>query len=748
MRWVTATDLEQWANTRRAEEDLPLLIRRLILASAGQIGSLAFPGGDSVFRPGWDGQLHAESCSFPLPNGSSVWEVGKNRDSKKKANDDFKKRNQETPKKTRRDTTFIFVTPRRWLYKKEDKTTWAEGKAKIGGWEKVTIIDADDLETWLEHCPGVSSWFARTIGKQPEGVEGLGSFWRRVISDTEPELTPDIILAGRESLCEKFENWAEGTNQILRIRADTLEESLLLLCAWAQKVGGPTKEYLFANAVVVHDEEAWRQLTATNRPLIFIPFFSSGSLGLGDITGKGHWVIVPSGWNVKPQEGMIISPWLEKQQLQAALNSAGLEEPRARHFATNSGRSLQVLMRQLAKAPERRSPPWVTHEGAQALIPLLLVGRWNRNREGDRNVIAELAGQPYPNVENQLTQWIHTTDSPVRQYGDAYLLTSPLDAWSLLAPHVTQIAWDRYTTVLINLLRQRDPTLDLPSEHRWAGPIYGMEFSESTLMREGMVEQLVRLAGAEDRLRLGVQPDATSIARHILSECLSPAEDIERWLSLQVHLPDLSEAAPEKFLDCLEVLLSREESARQLFDSANSLFSTSSIVYIMWAIERIRWFPENLRRCSEALLKLNQLDPGSNSEPTPRTTFLETFCLREPENSEPFANQLSSLRSLGFDNPEAAWPLLVTLLPGPQMRLVKYPPQFREISSTPDIPETWGEYLSRVEHLLDLLFEISGNQIQRWMDLADALGDLHPNGRTKVMESLEAFTNSLEGQPV
>ncbi|MDT7043596.1 hypothetical protein [Candidatus Nitronereus thalassa] len=745
MRWVTATDLEQWANTRKAEEDLPLLIRRLVLASASQIGSLAFPGGDSIFRPGWDGQLHAESCSFPVPNGLSVWEFGKNKNAKKKANDDFEKRNKETPKKIRKETTFLFVTPRRWLYRKENKTKWAEEKARKGGWKKVTIIDADNLELWLEQCPGVSSWFARSIGKQPDGVEALVDFWRRVISDSEPELTPDIILAGRESLYGKFENWAEGVNQILRIRADTLDESLLLLCAWAQKAGGPTMEYLFANAVVVHDEEAWRQITATNRPLIFMPLFNRGHLGLGDLTGNAHWVVIPSGWDGKTQDGMIIAPWLEREQLRTALQSAGLEEIKARKLSNNSGRSLQVLMRQLAKAPERRSPPWATPDCAQALIPLLLAGRWNRNHEGDRKVVAELAGQPYAIVEDQLNQWIHTTDAPVRQYGDTYLLASPLDALSLLAPYLTQTAWDRYTTVLINLLSQRDPTLDLPSGHRWAGPIYGMEFSESKLMREGMVEQLVRLAGAEDRLRLVVHPSATSIGRHILSECLSPAGDIERWLSLQVHLPDLAEAAPDQFLDCLEFLLANEESARRLFDNANSLFSTSSIVYIMWAIERVRWFSEHLRRCAEALLKLNQLDPGGNSEPTPRTTFLETFCLREPANGEPFASQLPFLRSLGLDNPEAAWPLLVSLLPGPQMRLVKYPPQFREINSTPDIPETWGEYQSRVEHLLDLLFEIGGSQIQRRIDLVHVLSDLHPNGRTKVMESLEAFISSIDG---
>ena len=150
----------------------------------------------------------------------------------------------------------------------------------------------------LDQTPAVAAWFARLIGKHPGGVEALDSFWQRAISDTEPRLTPEIILAGRERLCAAFENWVEGHDPILRIKADTREEALLLLAAWACQERGPAEDFLFANAIIVHTEEAWRQASDGLRPLILMPLMNRSPLGLGDATDRGHWIVVPSGWEL------------------------------------------------------------------------------------------------------------------------------------------------------------------------------------------------------------------------------------------------------------------------------------------------------------------------------------------------------------------------------------------------------------------------------------------------------------------
>ncbi len=53
---ISAKNIERWAGTREAQGELPRLIRRLAV-QAGTVTEIAFPAGESVSRPGWDGQI-------------------------------------------------------------------------------------------------------------------------------------------------------------------------------------------------------------------------------------------------------------------------------------------------------------------------------------------------------------------------------------------------------------------------------------------------------------------------------------------------------------------------------------------------------------------------------------------------------------------------------------------------------------------------------------------------------------------
>lgn len=73
---ITATQIEQWADTRDAQGMLPILIRRLISATT-TITALSMPGGDSVSTSGWDGivQLTKATSGFLMVPLSGKWAV-------------------------------------------------------------------------------------------------------------------------------------------------------------------------------------------------------------------------------------------------------------------------------------------------------------------------------------------------------------------------------------------------------------------------------------------------------------------------------------------------------------------------------------------------------------------------------------------------------------------------------------------------------------------------------------------------
>lgn len=92
MKWITSTDIKQWADRREAQSVLPELVVRLIRATASNITQIRFPSGDAVHLTGWDGLLETPESVYSIESGLSLWECGTNADPRNKANEHYDKR--------------------------------------------------------------------------------------------------------------------------------------------------------------------------------------------------------------------------------------------------------------------------------------------------------------------------------------------------------------------------------------------------------------------------------------------------------------------------------------------------------------------------------------------------------------------------------------------------------------------------------------------------------------------------------
>ena len=71
MKWITASQLENWAQSETARAKLPALIATLARASAKHIGTIRFPAEDKSQVHGFDGHLVAAGVpSFRTGNRS------------------------------------------------------------------------------------------------------------------------------------------------------------------------------------------------------------------------------------------------------------------------------------------------------------------------------------------------------------------------------------------------------------------------------------------------------------------------------------------------------------------------------------------------------------------------------------------------------------------------------------------------------------------------------------------------------
>ena len=112
---IKANDIEGWVSHNiPARSRLAVFLRTLVHSTGSGLTNVDFPGNDDAERPGWDGLAEAREGTPWVPAGRSGWEFGTNEDVKAKANSDFEKSVKALDKKERAETTFVFVTPRRW----------------------------------------------------------------------------------------------------------------------------------------------------------------------------------------------------------------------------------------------------------------------------------------------------------------------------------------------------------------------------------------------------------------------------------------------------------------------------------------------------------------------------------------------------------------------------------------------------------------------------------------------------------
>ncbi|MCU7885381.1 MAG: hypothetical protein KZQ82_14415, partial [Candidatus Thiodiazotropha sp. (ex Lucinoma annulata)] len=111
---VNENQLDEWVrgNAAEAQGKIVELIFRLVCASCQKPNNRRFPLGDSIGQHGADGELDTEVGYEPfVPEGKSIWEIGTSINARVKATNDYKNSTHDTPEESRREATFVFVTP-------------------------------------------------------------------------------------------------------------------------------------------------------------------------------------------------------------------------------------------------------------------------------------------------------------------------------------------------------------------------------------------------------------------------------------------------------------------------------------------------------------------------------------------------------------------------------------------------------------------------------------------------------------
>lgn len=731
LKWVDATDLVRWADRLDARARLPQLLRLLIHATVQQPGRVGFPSGESIQMGGWDGIVDAPEGNNFVANGYSVWELGVNQDVKGKADDDYDKRVKNPLGVVPAETTFVFVTPRRW----GNKDKWERDKKSEGIWADVRAYDADDLEQWLELAPAVHAWLARLVGKWSEEAQDLGSFWDEWQNSTSPAMSTQLHLAGREKEVEKVQDWLQAEPSKLTIQADSHEEVIAFLAAVIHQMPEAQSVEYLSRCIIVQNESSWRYFSSNQDSLILIPAFEQPKS-----LPRGHHLFIPIGRELSPAKDGLVLSRPGRTDFRQALVNMGLSEERAYSLTKDSKRNLSVLRRLIAVAPEIHTPDWAKPAQARALIPVLLAGAWDDTKEGDREAVAKLARKPYEEVTADISRWVNSSDPPVRRVGSVWQLISREDSWHLLSRFFVRDDLEVFKNVTLSVLGTPDPRYELPLDQRYAASIYGKELPNSGFLREGLAETLAILATrrlpSETQDIISAQERVTGIVHRLLNSDV----DWQIWASLAYFLPTLAEAAPEDFLEAVDDGLAGDNPTLvQLFLQEES-FGGSPHTGLLWALEVLVWEPQYLSQVTLFLGKLSRLDPGGKILNRPFRSLGEIFLCWNPQTPATLEQRLRVIDTLIAREPDIAWQLLYNLLPEISGGISHpiYKPRWRDwnADSTPKVTGT--EYWNNVNAIMQRVLSNMGTDSKRLCDVIKKIESLSPQLRDKSIDYLLA----------
>ena len=611
---ISALQLSQWGKTRRSEEELPKLVSRLIRSELFASGFIRAPGDERIIEPGQDIAVTAPRKTRHIPAERSVWEVGTTKDVRRKATEDVER--YRVPAGWQPETTsFVFVTTETWAGANE----WAYKQRAQHPWRSISVLDATDLQGWIEESLGVQLWLMDRMGRKREGFQWLREAVQEWSSAADPPPKPSLLESSVERHFTAWRDWVHSTpDKPLTIIGESRGEALLFIQALIER-GHSDPPGTLIEGLCVSTKEGIRQLAASPPCDVVVIPTSEEARELAVACCGSVRVALPTTGQPRVSDPLIVLP-AGRTLVRDFLVREGCDSGRAAQLARSSGGSVSVLRRLTHKdgngAPDFQLPP--------RLSPILaaagLFGIWDAGSAADRRVVLRLTGQRCDeDIEEAWAELLNLPETPVWMDGERRGVNSRLDTWQRFTEGtITPQAVDRYFAAVS--LALREAPLDRPG-NRLLLPKEYQSLRDSQISGEllrGLAQGLVLLVEFGDRIdpRL-VGPPVSLRVQDVVFAALKDMT-VERLQALHTVMPLLAESAPEAFMEAMEADLQRRDSAQRALlnrrggDGESSsarhlLYGTDALSYrssLMWAYETLAWFPEHAEQAIDLLAQL------------------------------------------------------------------------------------------------------------------------------------------------
>lgn len=563
----------------------------------------------------------------------------------------------------------------------------------------------------------------------PGAVE-LARFFDEWSLATRPPISEALLIAGRTEATRQLQEWLAGEPSVIGVQAETRDEAVAFVYAAMSPLTAEDRKRTVARSFVVESAERWRTLVESTFPLVLVADFGDVAITVSG-PPRGHHVVLP----LAPNEGQFMEscvqlPRIGRREGELALQASGIPEDDARELAALARHGLGALRRRLAVNLVTLLPSWAGREDGRRILPALLAESWLDESQADRRILETLSGKPYGEYRELLLAWADLPDAPIRLTGQTWSVTSIEDSWSLLSKYLTGADILTFEGVVLQVLGEPDPSYELPEEERWKAALYGKVPLHSEAIRKGLSQSLALLGTrGESLLRdlAGAGPEwASRIVGKVLAECTTWTA----WAAVAPVLSLLAEAAPDRFIQAVDLDLSAEKPllASLFTDRSQSGFGGQSPhTEMLWALETLAWSPEYLSAAATLLARYASVDPGGKLSNRPIESLRRIFLLWHPSTTASLDQRMRALRLIQARESEIGWRLLIDLIPQPYgMATDTHKPQWRDWAPDERPKITYNEMARGAHDIVQMILPAIGQSGSRWAEVIGALERLAP----------------------
>ena len=737
---IRARQIQQWSETYlEARQRLPVLLRRLVHSTGHDLSEVDFPGYDDAERKGPDGKTVSGAATPWIPEGVAFWEFGVSPNMQRKADGDYTARTRSIPLAERRESTFVFVTPRNW----PGKADWVSRKRRAGDWKDVRAHDSGDLEQWLEASIPAQMWLAEQLEVPIDGFQTLDGFWRHWSESSEPALPSELFEPSLRVNRTKIQEWlGSDSRRPFIVAADSRDEAIAFLaCMLRDSAIGRNWGDLVA---IVESVTTLRKLATSAAAFIPVVFTQEAERELATVYRQRHCIVIRPR-NAVDSTPNIVLDRLDPLNFLKALENMGIERQDAERHAKESARSPTILRRQLSVIPAIRRPVWAEDtEAARSLIPMALIGAWDKKSSADRQVMSELGGRAYEEIEISVALLLRLDDVPVWCAGQYRGVASKIDALFAIGGYVIESEIELFFSLAERVLSETDPALELPQDERWAASMHGKVRDHSSALRGGISETLVILATHGDTMfgeRLGI--DFASRVATLLQKLMMPLT-VETLLNHQHDLPNYAEAAPDNFLTLIEADIQRDRSAviglLQLIESGP--FGGCPRTGLLWALECLAW--KYIGRVSSILAEMSKIEINDNWTNKPVNSLSAIYRSWMPQTAASLSERIAALEMLVRRHPAIGWNICMNELKRrPRMGTYSHRPGWRSDASGAGEPlGTDEEIRAFMRKALELVLAWPEHNGKTLNELVELILDIPEKEEGKVWELIDAWSKS------